>query len=259
VQRNLTIVPKEWVTLGPLAFDRMSALSSTMPISWIIGLNFNVSSVANPENALAMATAAESSMGQKIYAFEIGNEPDNFVTVKQRPSGWNMTDYVQEWAPFALKLQQTVPSTRHQGIEAAVFGGGGWRISDLLNYDIDGSTFIDTFQSSIKGISQHQYQTSNCNPLNPPVLQDLLNHSSIESKVKGAVRGLSPDDLATYSFRLGEFNSVSCEGRDGLSNSFASALWAIDYMVSKNELIVDAVRYSETRSLIYCSDAFGLS
>ncbi|KAG2180534.1 hypothetical protein INT44_003538 [Umbelopsis vinacea] len=231
VMRNLSMVPNEWVTLGPLAFDRMNTMSSTMPINWIIGLNFNVSSVENPENVLAMAIAAESSIGENIYAFEIGNEPDNFVTVKQRPPGWNMADYVQEWAPLALKLQQAVPSTKHQGIEAAVFGGGGWRIPDLLNYDINGSTFIDLFQSSTKGVSKHQYQTSNCNLLNPPVLQDLLNHSSIENKVKYAVSGLSSDDLAKYSFRLGEFNSVSCEGRSGVSNSFASALWAIDYMM----------------------------
>lgn len=235
MERNLKLVPNEWVTLGPLAFDHLRTLSSTMPINWIIGLNFNTSSVANPDNALAMAAAADSSLGDQINAFEIGNEPDNFITVKQRPTGWNMSDYVQEWAPFARKLQQTVSSARHQGIEAAVFGGGGWRISDLLNYTIDGNTFLETFQSSIKGISKHQYQTSNCNPLNPPVLQNLLNHSSIEHNVKYAVSGLSPMALSTYSFRLGEFNSVSCQGSDGLSNSFASALWAIDYMVSGNE------------------------
>lgn len=231
VERSLKTL-QESVTLGPLAFENLNNISSCIPINWIIGLNFNESLVTDPENALMMAQAAQRSLGCNLYAFEIGNEPDNFVALKQRGPGWNIQKYVNEWISYEHKLQQAVPAIADHGLEAAVFGSG-WRVADLLYYKTQNTTFIRRFQSQIRGISKHDYQTSNCNPKYIPTIQDLLNHTKIDNNIKYAVSGIKQSDMINKSVRMGEFNSISCQGRDGVSNTFASALWAIDYMVCR--------------------------
>jgi hypothetical protein len=206
-----------------------------MPINWIVGLNFNTSLVTNPQNAIWMAQAAENALGNNLYAFEIGNEPDNFVKLKQRRPGWNMTNYTKEWTAFSQKIEHAVPGVAQHGLQAAVFGSG-WRIADLLYSKTNNKTFISRFHSQIRGISKHEYQTSNCNAAFIPTIQDLLNHTSIENSIKRAVNGVNQSDITNYALRMGEFNSVSCQGRQGVSNTFAATLWAIDYMVSEKVL-----------------------
>lgn len=254
MERSLKTL-QESVTLGPLAFENLNNISSCIPINWIIGLNFNESFVTDPENALMMAQAAQRSLGCNLYAFEIGNEPDNFVALKQRSPGWNIPKYVNEWISYEHKLQQAVPAIADHGLEAAVFGSG-WRVADLLYYKTQNTTFIRRFQSQIRGISKHDYQTSNCNPKYIPTIQDLLNHTKIDNNIKYAVSGIKQSDMINKSVRMGEFNSISCQGRDGVSNTFASALWAIDYMVCR--LSSDSSYWPFYWLHIWTKDAIGI-
>ena len=62
---------------------------------------------------------------------------------------------------------------------------------------------------------------------------------SIESLLSAATRGLAAQSLATYMhvastyripMRIDETNTVSCGGLPGISDTFASALWAVGYI-----------------------------
>jgi hypothetical protein len=45
--------------------------------------------------------------------------------------------------------------------------------------------------------------------------------------------------LAGVPFHMGETGSVSCHGKDGVSNTLGAALWELDYMLHGECLIVN--------------------
>ncbi|KAG2174160.1 hypothetical protein INT43_004180 [Umbelopsis isabellina] len=223
---------QEGVTFGPSMFDHLANISSTVPFQWIVGLNFNSTTVAQPQHALDMAQTIEQKFGDKVYAFEIGNEPDRYESMKLREPVWNISNYVDQWLEYAQKLQQVAPGATSRGLEAAAFGSN-WDIANLVYHKTkENKTFLENYQPMIRSISKHQYQASSCNANMVPTVNDLLNHTSIVAKVQYAIRNIHPKDLISTEFRLGEFNSISCEGHHGVSDTFASALWVIDYMLS---------------------------
>jgi hypothetical protein len=61
---------------------------------------------------------------------------------------------------------------------------------------------------------------------------------------------------AGVSFRADELNSVSCGGADGVSDTFASALWVMDTLFNMDRVGVDGVNIHTFRSGRYAPFAF---
>lgn len=77
-----------------------------------------------------------------------------------------------------------------------------------------------------------QYHGSNCASTKEisTLRQNLLNHTNM------ANRAFPHQQMAPYvdgthgvTYVIGETNSISCQGRDGVSNVFGTALWYLDY------------------------------
>lgn len=80
-------------------------------------------------------------------------------------------------------------------------------------------------------ISAHVYPYSACaRPGQPtyPTVQALLSENATAGMAKTVAPTLALADRAGYSLRLTEVNSVTCGGVAGVSNAFATALWAPD-------------------------------
>jgi len=56
-----------------------------------------------------------------------------------------------------------------------------------------------------------------------------LNHTAAQSQVAHFINGSLPALQAGKQFLMMETNSASCGGFPGISNSFGSALWGLDY------------------------------
>ena len=98
-----------------------------------------------------------------------------------------------------------------------------------------------------KLVTYHRY------PLRACVHQPQPNRASRRSRPAGRqlVGGL-PTGVAPYvrspaphklPFRLGEINSASCKGAPGVSDTFASALWALDTLFNMASVGVDGVNF----------------
>ncbi|KAF8896256.1 hypothetical protein BD779DRAFT_1668080 [Infundibulicybe gibba] len=221
-------------TIGPGFWDSVKLL----PDGTKVTMNLDLQDL-NFQGALDVATSAINGLhpGQ-LSAFEIGNEPDHYLS-------FTPASYTAVWAPWAknisLALRLKEPTFR---IAATVE-------DPLWPYDAPGAkSQLDCVSALAAGANQarvvgscseHTYQYSVCDPPRIAVatLPNLVNHTRLaqyldlwQPRIQSVREQLGPD-----SFVIGEYNSVSCSGKDGVSNTFGQALWLLDttfYAASNN-------------------------
>jgi hypothetical protein len=81
----------------------------------------------------------------------------------------------------------------------------------------------------ISALTGHHYPTG-CNSVPPPTIPRLLSPAIRHDEAVSLQRYLAVSSRLHMPFRLDEANSVSCGGTPGISDRFASTLWAIDYI-----------------------------
>ncbi len=182
--------------------------------------NFNAAGVTADANAVATA------LGPRLAGIGCGNEPDGFIQDGSRPPTYTEADYLQE-APVCLAaIRAGAPSAPLEG--ADLTGAKNW----LADYATQES-------GQIAWVGQHLY-AAGC-----------TGNYAGESALQADARLLSPQTLAeevfTFKFMvadakiagarplMSETNSICGGGLAGVSDSYASALWAIDYMLTGAE------------------------
>jgi hypothetical protein len=173
-----------------------------------------------------------------IKDFEIGNEPDLYTHTPwyrvqkgkrvpwyvrigtpyfARPSNFDEADFLAEWQQSLAALP---PNVRVAGPDTASAQWIG-PFSALI-----GQT------NRIGMLDSHAYALFNCvtDASNPkyPSIPHLLAQSAATRIVRGASEFAPTAAHAGIPFRIDEMGSVSCDGHAGVSDAFASALWATD-------------------------------
>lgn len=71
---------------------------------------------------------------------------------------------------------------------------------------------------------------------------------------------IHPGTLTAFLSRTGEFNSVSCSGRQNVSNTFAQALWSVDFIMSmrRGGLFTDSFACSRLADTILYSASINI-
>lgn len=187
---------------------------------------------SSPTVAADEAAYAASVGGNSIVAFEIGNEPDlAFV----RGENNTVEDYIKEFRAFSAAIRQRVPGARFVGPGATY-----WPRNDDLRFltkGIDEWTvpFADTAGKEILQLTHHIYVVGkpeftepeeNYEATIPALLSSAARDryiGTLEKLAKAAERNGIP-------YRINESNSCYDQGRAGVSDTFASALWGADYL-----------------------------
>jgi hypothetical protein len=211
------------VTQRWLAVTR--ALAVELRARLILGLNLEADS---PQLAAEEANALlEGIGGARVRAFELGNEPDLYATfpwyrtpgghqVKGRPPDYDMSGLMADFMQFAAVLPSHV-------LAGPSLGAPGWT-RDL-------GRFLRA-EPNVGLVTLHRYPLQLCftprrSPRYPTVARLLSPAASI---------GLA-DSFGTYAavarahgrpLRIDELNSVSCGADPAVSQTFASALWALN-------------------------------
>ncbi len=228
----------------------------------ILGLNLGQN---NPAQAKEFAQAALSGLPSgKVDLFELGNEPDIFTshpyssgpltsqTIFVRLAGYSFAKYLGEFDTFATALQ---------GLSPPVPLGGPAFTSYVWMQNLP--SFLSAQTSQIKAVTYHRYPLSACSgsalgsPTDPTIANLLADKSA-----QGLAQGVAPFVTQASSYgkplRITEINSVSCGGKDGVSNSFASALWATDVMFSLAQVGVEGVNFHSGTGAYYTPFRFSL-
>ena len=114
-----------------------------------------------------------------------------------------------------------MPNAPAKAFQGATVAGNTW-YRNLTSYAAE-------HRAQLATMSVHAYPTTHCNGRNATLTQ-LLSDGASSSEAKELTSLSLPSDLAALNtpLHLGEGNSASCGGMPGVSNVFASALWAID-------------------------------
>ncbi|HTW47619.1 MAG TPA: hypothetical protein VMD92_06715 [Acidobacteriaceae bacterium] len=177
----------------------------------IYGLNMGSDTA---ENAAAEADYVMRTMGDKLVAFQLCNEPDLFYRNGLRKSDYNFAKFAVEWQHFYQVIRQRVPNAPFAGPDTAF--NNEWLVP-----------FAQQFRSDVAFLSQHYYAEGP--PENPAMtIARLLSPSrQLEAEFQGMAQTKADSGLP---FRLAETNSCYQGGKQGVSDTFASALWGADLM-----------------------------
>ncbi|HTV16536.1 MAG TPA: glycosyl hydrolase family 79 C-terminal domain-containing protein [Acidobacteriaceae bacterium] len=180
---------------------------------WKLIYGLNMGSEA-AETAAAEADYVMRTMGDKLIAFQLCNEPDLFYRNGLRKSDYNFAQFAQEWQHFYEVIRQKVPHAPFAGPDTAF--NNEWL-----------APFAKQFKDEAAFLSQHYYAEGP--PENPAMtITRLLNPSKqLEAEFQGMAQTKADSGLP---FRLAETNSCYQGGKRGVSDTFASALWGADLM-----------------------------
>ncbi len=200
---------------------------------------------ATPQVAVRWARAAEAALPPaSIIGFEIGNEADIYSSTSWQgvtgealgarllPQGITPSSYASVYRVYAAALARV-----DRGIPLL-----GPALSEPAAHFRWISRLLAGPHPGLGAITVHRYPLSACSPPGwrtfPTIARVLSPNATtgMASALRGSLRAAR---RAHLPLRLTELNSVTCGGRRGVSNTFATALWAPDALF---ELLKAGVR-----------------
>jgi hypothetical protein len=98
--------------------------------------------------------------------------------------------------------------------------------------------------SRMRLLTDHFYPLTSCN-YSRPTISELLARATRQSEDAMLARLKAMTHAAGTPLRIDETNNVSCHGEAGVSDSFASALWAVDWIVRAMRAGVSGVNFHD--------------
>jgi hypothetical protein len=188
------------------------AARSGWPVLLTVGLAHFDSAAAARE-----AAAAKRALGRNLAGIELGNEPDAYAKHGFRTLPWTFPQYNAQVSAYRRAIARAAP-----GIP-------------LVGPDVSGSAVFRTWgpgeaiHDRPALLTGHHYPLG-CHDVPAPSIARLLSPRIRRLEGVSVGRYMSVARARAIGFRLDETNSVSCGGRTGVSDTFASALWAVDYV-----------------------------
>jgi hypothetical protein len=235
-------------TLTPTWVRVSSALARDLGARLIVGINLELNSA---RDASAEARALVNGIGRRsIIGLEPGNEPElygsftfyslpNGKHVTGRPTGYDFSAYLRDFNRIGGSLPKAP-------LAGPATGGPRW-IPELPKFL--------AAEPRVRVATLHKYPLQTCfvTPAQPqyPTLAHLL--------APLAARGLA-DSIAPFvrvaharhvALRIDEMNTDSCGLAPGVSDAFASALWALDAVFQMARVGVDGVNLHSYPSATY--------
>jgi hypothetical protein len=208
-----------WATTALLPTDLYSLAQLARATGWSVVLTLNLAHF-DPAAAADEARVARLALGSSLRAIAIGNEPAAFVQEHLRRGRYPFSLYRRQIAVYRSAIAETVPGLALYGPDnqpratgrrnLAWAHGEARRIRPAL-------------------LTGHLYGASKCSavPPTPPFLLSQHVHRR-EERALGELSNVARRyGTAVW---LAETNNVSCRGQPGVSNTYSTALWALDLL-----------------------------
>jgi hypothetical protein len=237
-------MPYEGYRLTTSWMATTGALASRLGARMIMGLNL---AADDPALDAAEVSAYVNALPEgSLEAVEIGNEPNvyNKITIYRTAAGVPFPARPRTFGYPAFRSQfddianRTLP-LRLAGPALAIGpvpGRGSWVnvVANLLHR-----------QPRLSIMTVHRYPLRNCYvpPTSPqyPTIAHLLASYATVTLADSLKRWIAIAHAQHRQLRLDELNSVACRGKAGVSDTFASALWATDALFGLARAGVDGV------------------
>jgi len=203
------------------------ALAQATDAHLILGINLeaNSSTIASAE-----ARALLSGIGRRrVHALEIGNEPDLYGVfpwnhtragrpIPGRPASYGFNKFSGEFT----RVRRALPPVSLAGPASSDFS---W-LPDLPRFLAS--------EPNVREVTYHRYPLNRCiqtrSSASYPTVPNLLTRDSTLRLMRVVAPYIASAHRHGVSFRVDEMNGVTCGGVWGISDTFASALWALNAM-----------------------------
>ncbi len=202
--------------ITPRSIDNLRAFLDKTGWDLLYGLNLRH---GTPEMAADEAAYVARVCGGKLVALQFGNEPDLFNHDESGKDAaatrWSYDEFLTKWKAMYAAVHARVPGVRIAGPDSA------------FNKDYAGRFAADT-RGEVGLLTTHYYAEGP--PADPRMTMDLLLHPG-QRLAEEVYTALDAAKAAGLPFRMSEGNSCYGGGKAGVSDTFASALWAGDFML----------------------------
>jgi hypothetical protein len=215
--------PRPAWALGALEAGNLYALGSLAAASgWHVLLTLGLGHF-EPQAAAKEAAAAKAALGSSLEALELGNEPDSYAKHNLRPTPWTPLQYDEQVDAYRDAIEALAPGVPLAGPDTS--GSSAyekWGLSEAI-YERPAL------------LTGHHYPLS-CSEQPAPSIARLLSPQIRELEAVSLRRYIFIAHETEVPFRLDETNTVSCGGVSGISDTFASALWAVSYLTQAMDM-----------------------
>jgi hypothetical protein len=247
-------VPRGAIGIDSAYMQNLGQLARSVPLSVMFDLNLEAES---PAMAAAVASEALKALpAGSLAALEVGNEPDLYRTGLignnwnpddlQRFANYSPADYAADFGVYAAALASAAPGVPLAGPSISNFGPD-W-LGALLSAD----------RPNVGLLTGHRYPLSACaapgSLLYPTIAGQLSSRAS--AGIANSVRNVAVTaHQAGLTYRVDELGSATCTGLYGVSDTFATALWAPDALFNLLAAGADGVnvhtRYNSANTPIW--------
>ncbi|CDO76007.1 Glycoside Hydrolase Family 79 protein [Trametes cinnabarina] len=207
----------------------LANVSALINAKWYLGIPFNDTT----NFRLQIAEHGEAILGDNLLGFQAANEPDLYAAHYHRPMSYGPYDFFGEYALLtqAYQADSNVPI---KGNLIAPSVSGTWTPEQVWD-----TGFVEAYTQYLTALAVERYPSDNCaviypNPQNPPKdpLQMLPQYLTHNAGLNMATQYRNSTLLAQgwgKPFLMFETNTASCGGFPGISDTFTSTLWGVDY------------------------------
>lgn len=185
---------------------------------------------SSPGAAADEAGVVAATLGEHLAAYEFGNEPDLYAfDPTAAPLAGTLDQCRTLWETFAAAVQDVDPAT-------PLTGPGCCLLQTLDSYSVP---FVEAEAGSLGLVTQHYYRGFGGGG---QTIDLLLGPDPLLASSLATLAGATAAAGAT-GFRLTETNSFASGGQPGVSNTFASALWAVGLMLDTTAAGADGCNF----------------
>lgn len=217
--------------------DRLSAFSKAAGWKVLFGLNLGAN---DPAAATNEAQYVQTVLGDNLYALQSGNEPDAFI-YGIRPSGYVYSDYKREWLSYYSAIMNKTPGAPFAGPDVA------------FNTEWE-TVFAEDEHDKVMLFDQHYYVAG-------PATESWIDYHTILTGPADLASDLQPIKASSTTYhlpyRVSETNNIWGGGKQGVSDVFASALWALDAMWTIAENNGSGINFHDGVGLYYSPVVIG--
>jgi len=199
-----------WATSGTITPEKLQHLAAIVRgAGWKVILAVNLKH-PDPVRAADEAKYARQIFGDSLLAIEVGNEPNFYYST--------VAAYYADFESYVAAIEQAVPGVGITGPDAET-NHSSW---------LGSFAALEAGHPDVTEISDHTYPASACGTSTATV-PELLGTGSVQYETANAQAAVGAAAQLGVPAAMTETNSVVCAGMSGVSDVFASALWALDY------------------------------
>jgi len=209
--------PRPSWALGVLEAPSLRELAALADASgWHVLLTLGMGHY-EPQAAAREAVAAKAALGGSLEALELGNEPNSYGAHGLRAQPWTFVQYSEQVSAYRAAIEAVAPGIPLAGPDTSGSSAyESWGLGEA----------VDQQPALLTG---HHYPLG-CKEQPPPSITRLLSPQIRRLEQRSLRRYLFIAQEAGIPFRMDEANTVSCGGVPGISDTFASALWAVAFV-----------------------------